>query len=397
MKQSLRLAQRPIRGLLGAGFLIPVVILSMFTIWQTAFTSSVGENDFVGYWSATYLISNGQNPYDPELMKTIQNIKIETNPVSTIMAWNPPTLFVILLPLAGLPFLQAKSIWLVVNLAIIISTSLILANLYGPAKNTKFILFNLFFALIFPPIISGLYMGQVTFLVLFGLTLSMALIKRGAWFQAGMVLILTTIKPHLVVLPMIYLFAHMALKGQFKGWIGFLSSGILCIGTLNFLRPEWIKDLIGLSMIAPVNWATPTIGGLLSSLRITENARYLIVLFMPLPFWLAWQHQKFSVEFSTALLTLITIPVTFFGWNYDQSLLLIPIAQVFGWMLQSRRTLLKALTIVAVGISIIINGYLRLLSVNDMFFVWVPLFWWVIFTLMWHYQSPLIGLVKPHD
>lgn len=377
-----------------AGFLVLIAVLFLVTIRDIAYTTTFGEYDFVGYWSATYLFRNGENPYDPELMEITQDTKLETSQDYTIMAWNPPTLFVFLLPLTWLSFLQAKFVWLIINLAIVISAGLILANLYGPAKNVKFILASLLFAMLFPPVISGLFMGQVTFLVLFGLTASMALIKKGAWFQAGMALILTTVKPHLVVLPLIYLLLHMAQQRQFKGWLGFLSSGIICISILFIFRSNWISDLIGLSMIAPVNWATPTIGGLLSSLRITDSARYLILLFVPLPVLLAWHHKKYSMEFSTALLTLITIPVTFFGWNYDQSLLLIPIAQIFGWLAQSKKHFSKALAIIVIGASLVANGYLRLLSINDMFFVWVPLFWWIIFALVWHYyQSPNIKQV----
>lgn len=372
-----------------AGSLILISLVSLISLWDLTSTTSLGENDFVGYWSATYLFHNGQNPYDPELMELIQNTKLVTHQNSTIMAWNPPSLFVVLLPLARLSFLQAKFVWLITNLIIVITAVVMLANIYRPIKNTKFILVSLLFAMIFPPVTSGLYMGQVTFLVFFGLVTCMALIKQGQWFWAGAILLLTTIKPHMAVLPAVYFLIHMIQQRQFNGLVGLFISGMLCVIILCFFRPEWVQDLIELSAVAPVNWATPTIGGLLRYTGVTEFAQYLIFLFLPLPFILAKFHTKFSLEFSIALLTLITVPVTFFGWSYDQTMLMIPIVQIFSWMAQYKKQSFNTLIIIAIAIAMGFNVYQRLISINDVYYVWVPLFWWFLFGLTWRHSSPI--------
>jgi hypothetical protein len=367
--------------------LVLVVVILASLIWDISANTAFGENDFVGYWAATYLFHNGQNPYDPELMGITQQTQLETSQNVTIMSWNPPTLFVFLLPLAWLSFIQAKFTWLIVNLVIVTVVSLMLVGVYHPTQSIRYKFVSVLFALLFPPVISGLYMGQIAFLVLLGLTASIYFIKKGDWFWAGAALILTTIKPHLVILAVIYLIIHMAQERQFKGWAGLLTAGLACLGLLFLFRPAWINDLVGLSSIAPVNWATPTIGGMLSSMRITESARYLIFLALPLPFVLAWQRQKFPMEFSVALLTLITIPVTFFGWNYDQCMLLIPIALIFSWLAEINKRPFKVIIISLIILSVAINFYLRSQSVNDVFYVWFPLFWWFVFFLTWYYHS----------
>jgi hypothetical protein len=33
--------------------------------------------------------------------------------------------------------------------------------------------------------------------------------------------------------------------------------------------------------------------------------------------------------------------------------------------------------------AIVINYYQRLLVINDAYYVWVPLFWWVLFAVVW--------------
>ena len=371
------------RWLLVSIFVLILVVVGS-SIWDITSTTAFGENDFVGYWSATYLFHNGQNPYDQNLMEVTQSTKLETSQNATIMAWNPPPLFVFLLPLASLSFLQAKFVWLIISLLIIITASMMLVEIYYPQKNSKFVIVSMLFVLLFPPVVSGLYMGQVTFLVFFGLVSSMYLMKNEMWFWAGAALILTTIKPHLVILSLIYMLIYMAQQRKFQGWGGLLVAGLICIIILFLYRPEWINDFIGLSRNAPISWATPTIGGILSSAGITESARYLILIFLPLPIFLTWQNTKFSMEFSVALLTLITVPVTFFGWNYDQSMLLIPIILIFSWLAQSETSLQRTFSILLITLSLAVNIYLRTLSTNDVFFVWIPLSWWLIFLVTWY-------------
>lgn len=370
--------------------LLLISVILLVSIWNISSTTPMGENDFVGYWSAAYLIRNGQNPYDPSLMEITQATQLETGQNATIMAWNPPTLFIFLLPVAWFPFLEAKYLWLIINLSLIIASGLMLVRIYLAQENAGFTAILLLFSLIFPPVISGLYMGQVTFLILFGLVASMWLIKKEMWFGAGMVLILTTIKPHLVVLSVPYLILLMVQKRRFAGWAGLIVSGLLCALILFMVRPDWVSDLIGLSAIAPVTWATPTLGGWLSSLGFTEYARYSIILCLPVPAYLARHHPRFSMEFSVALLTLITIPLTFFGWNYDQSMLLIPITLVFTWLAKSRNAFSRFVLILLIGVSLIANAYLRLISSNDMIFLWVPFFWWLMFPLTWRLHGSQI-------
>ena len=365
-------------------FTSAVLIIGVFffsSLWDITSTTNLGENDFVGYWSATYLFHNGQNPYDPELMEITQRTQLQTDLDSTIMAWNPPSLFVLLLPLAWLSFDAAKYVWLIINLIILVTAGLMLIRIYLPANNTRTTLIYLVFVAIFPPVASGLYMGQVTFLVFLGLVASVALIKKGHWFWAGAVLVLTTIKPHLVILPLIYLLISMVQYRKYEGWAGLILAGIACLIVLFIFRANWINDFIGESAIAPVNWATPTIGGLLSYLHISNAARYLIILFLPLPFLLARYHAVVPMEFAVALLTLITIPTTFFGWSYDQTLLLIPVAQILGWMSRLKDRLFNLAVATALAMAIIFNYYQRLLSTNDVYYFWVPIFWWIIFGL----------------
>lgn len=336
--------------------------------------------DFMGYWSSTYLLRHGENPYSVASMAVVQQEQVHSTLDAIIMSWNPPFLFVFLLPLAWMPFATAKFVWLLVNLTQIITAGIMLTRIYIANQFPRVKLIFLAFVIGFPAVVAGLYMGQVTFLIFWGLSLCLTLLRKEQWFWAGAALIFTAIKPHLTVLSVLYLLVFMARRRKWQGWIGLALTGSVCLIVLFLFRPGLLQDLQGALAVASVPWATSTIGGLLSYLGFSERLRYLIFLLLPLPFLLAQRPEAFRPELSVALLTLITVPTTFFGWSYDQTILLIPVAQVFGWLPRLRY---KWPIIAMIACAIVINYYQRLLVINDTYYVWVPLFWWVIFAVVW--------------
>ena len=377
MNTTPRSTQPWILGCLAALFVLAIGL----ALWNLAVTTAFGGSDFQIYWSAAYLLGRGENPYDIESVKSVQLAQVGALSNDQIIAWNPPFLFVVLLPLVWLPFLPAKFAWLVINLLLIVTAAIMLTQIYLADASPRTRLWFLILAVGFPAAITGLYMGQVTFLVFWGLVASLMLVKRGQWFWAGAALILTTIKPHMVVLPALYLLVLMAYRRKYQGWAGLAITGIAFLAVLLSFRSDILLKLVGETAVASGRWATTTIGGLLSYLGITEAGRFLVLFFLPLPFFLAKDPDRFRVEFSVALLTLITVPTTIFGWSYDQTILLIPIAQVVGWLGRSR---FKAGIIAAIVAVIFLHYYQRTLPFNEVFYVWIPLAWCLIFGLAWY-------------
>jgi len=358
-------------------------LLCLGKLWQISSATNLGGGDFVGYWSATYLLQQGENPYDPVLMGNVQHDHIQTGADATIMSWNPPVLFIVLLPLSWMPYPIAKFIWLLINITLLLISSLMLIRLYFPEKSFSAVLLFLLFVVFFPQAISSIFMGQVTFLVLLGLVASLVFIKRGQWFWAGAALILTLVKPHLVILPLFYLLTYMFQRRQWAGWAGLFVAGLLSIGVLLYFRPTLVNDFIGLMKISPSNWFTPTLGGLLSYLGVSEAFRYIILLFLPLPFILTVRSPEIEPELAIALLALITIPVTFFGWSYDQIILLMPIAQIFAWAARAKDKTSSVWLAVFILPAMFLIFYQHIYNRNDVFYLWFPFFWWLTFGLTW--------------
>jgi hypothetical protein len=255
-----------------------------------------------------------------------------------------------------------------------------LGLVYLPEKRVTPLLAYYLAALFFSPVLSAILMGQITFLVLFGVAASMLLIKRGQWFWAGAVLILTSLKPHLVMLVGPYLMFYMAMRKRWAGWLGFGAAGVLCLVVLFSLRPSWIVDFSALLRAPPIGWMTPTLGGFLSLFGFGQWPRYIGLGFLLLlPFFLR-RPDLFSLETAVSVLTLLTIPTTFFGWSFDQSLLLAPIAQIVGWLsgpvrsVMGRRAAIAAM-VIAMAASIVQQAAHK----NDVYFFWVPLVWGAIY------------------
>jgi hypothetical protein len=362
-----------------------ILLITVIGLWRWALGSGLGIGDFGAYWSATYLVANDQNPYSDQAMLEVEQQHTGWPRDYAVMAWNPPTLFVFLLPLVLLPFQSAAAAWLTINTLMVLLSVVLLSRMYFPDRSLALLLFALF-AFTFTQLLTAIIMGQITFLILFGLTVSLWLVKQERWFWAGAVLILTSVKPQMSVLAVLYILLLMARQRHWTGWLGLLVAGLACVVILFVLRPIWVQDLIGLSRIAPVSWATPTIGGLLSYLGITDAARYLIVLLLPLPFVLAWS-SSIKPETAVALLVVLTVPTTFFGWPYDQSVLLIPTAEIFGWLVASSNQK-----------KIVFGGVLILLTVMSLAhhrvggpavgLVWVPVVWAVVYAAAWMMVRP---------
>lgn len=363
-----------------------LIVIGLFfcltALWRASSTSSLGSSDFFGYWSATHLIAHGENPYDIDSMREVQR-NIPTGLEEVIMAWNPPLLFVFLLPLGWLSFSCAKFIWLAVNIGVFLTAALMLAQLYIPATRATARLLFLIFAVFMPQAISSLFMGQVTFLVYFGLVLSLVFLSKERVFWAGAALIFTLIKPHLVVLALVYLFVWMARKRQFIGWVGLVLAGLICMVILFSIRPLWVMDLIGELKISPVNWFTPTVGGLMSYLGVSDAFRSLIFFLLPLPVYLAWFRPNLDAKSVVAFLTLLTVPLTFFGWSYDQVILLIPIAQLFAWVSLSEGKTHKRWFSILLALPVFAYYIHFSLTQNDLYLIWFPFSLWIVYYLAW--------------
>ncbi len=361
---------------------LAAVVLGSVIFVQRVMIIPIGTSDFNAYWAASRLFLEGRNPCDPANMLEMERAHFDSDQGFVMMTWNPPTMWIFMLPLAWMPFQVARAVWLLINVALILLSCLLLGVIYLPRDRIAPLLTYYLVMAFFAPVLLAVLAGQITFLVVFGVAASIFLIQRERWFWAGAVLILTSVKPHLVTLVGPYLMLYMAVRRKWAGWLGLGLAGVICLLLLFALRPAWMLDFGALLDAPPVNWATPTIGGFLTWRGVGSWAQYVgLGLLLLLPFFLR-RPEPVSLQTTASVLTLITLPTTFFGWSYDQSLLLLPIAQIVGWLFGPLRSAVARWVLGAsMLVAITANLGQRMLETNEVYFVWVPLAWGAIYAL----------------
>lgn len=343
---------------------------------------NIGSSDFNAYWAASRLFLEGRNPCDPKSMLEIERAHMSPDQEYVMMTWNPPTLWVLLLPLALMPFQTARVVWLLINLLIVPISCFLLWRIFFPSKRIGILAIYCLIAIFFSPILVSILTGQITLLVLLGLSSCLFLIKREKWFWAGIALILISVKPHLVILTGPYLILYMVVRRKWSGLLGISTAVAICLAFLFVLRPSWIVDYITPLSSPPTFWETPTFGGVLKSYGAGSWSQYIGFGFLGLLPFLLRKLSPLTLESTTSLLTLVTVPITFFGWSYDQNILLLPIAEIICWTAapsSSRRARwVVALLVVCV---LVVSMIQRVKAMNEVVFFWVPLAWWAIYAL----------------
>ena len=164
---------------------------------QTMNSQPTGVRDFVEYWSASRLLLNGGNPYAPDQLLQLQR-SVGWGSGAALIMWNPPWTLPFTLPFGLLNFNLSQFAWLFSQLLLILICTQALANLYGGASTNCRIEWCV--ALSFVPTVFVLIIGQISPMVLAGITGFLVLEKKRKSLAAGAMLAVVAIKPHLLYL-----------------------------------------------------------------------------------------------------------------------------------------------------------------------------------------------------
>lgn len=227
-------------------------------IFSNLVETNLGTGDFRPYWSASYLLRQGQDFSDPVLMDHIERTLTGWDKSFTMMGWFAPTGMVFLLPFTLLTFEKAAFLWLLFNIMILCITAILLWK-----KGNRRIWIPLLAIFTFPMTLLSLYVGQINTIVLFGLTIYLSLEKSKHQYLHGVGLALTTIKPHLVILTLPLIILDSFYHKQWKILIGFISTFLFSAIVLFAFYPPWISSFWNLisSRMSTLR-ETPTISGL---------------------------------------------------------------------------------------------------------------------------------------
>jgi len=363
-------------------FISLTIVYVIFLSLPVPKSFNIGTGDFRPYWSASYLLRQGQDFSDPVLMDEIERSQTGWNKSFTMMAWFAPTGMVILLPFTLLPFEKAAFLWLLLNILVLSITAFLLWE-----KGIQKIWIPLLAVFTFPMTLLSLYVGQINTLVLFGLAIYLSLEKNSHQYIRGIGLALTTIKPHLVILTLPLIIIDSVYRKQWKTLIGFFGALLFSAIVLFAFYPTWISSFWSLiSSGMSTLRETPTISGLIVYISGQSWGKWLwipaVVIFLTIWWFYKENLNRKRLIYISIPLSLLLSPI---GWGYDQLLLLIPLMFVF--QLIKNEDLSKGVSSIIIFSVSLIYGIillLRILSPNEVWFFWVPILLLLLFFNLKH-------------
>lgn len=197
-----------------------IVGVTVFLVMPFSLPPKIGAADFRPYWSSTFLLAHGQDFSDLSKLDDVERTLTDWSEPFTMYAWFAPTGNLVLLPYTLFPFPRATYYWLLTNIVVVFFSALLLwRNMTSRAWIPLVTTFSFSMTLL------SLIVGQVNTLVVLGLALFLFFSELRRDYAAGASLVLTTIKPHLVILTLPLLLVDIVRHKQWRVVVGF--TGVL--------------------------------------------------------------------------------------------------------------------------------------------------------------------------
>jgi hypothetical protein len=183
--------------------------------------------DLDNYLSATRMIARRQNPY------------------TRVEFFAPPWLALLLLPLAWLPPKIAASIWLITGLGCVAASVLLACRWLERCAGIRRLALSAIIPTLMPGALFSYITGQITPLVSAAALVAAWQISAGTgvWIPA-LALLLTTLKPHIVALPILICGLEMVRTKQWRSLLVASAGLAILAGLATVWQPDWIPSLI---------------------------------------------------------------------------------------------------------------------------------------------------------
>lgn len=300
-------------------------------------------NDFYQVWlAAREWLRNGRDPYSPEMTREIQiglfgrplDPNRPSDPVDRRVFPYPAFAGLLFWPAAEFPFPPVRAIVVCLLAALTIASVILWLRALHWKLSAKWIAVALLLTLSSYPALEGFYSAQLGLLVAFLLAAAILALEKGRYCFAGFLLALTTIKPHVSALVILYLLLwslHLWEERRLV-LIGFLATlSALTMAALAVL-PHWIQSWIHIVLAARHYTQPPVVAEVLTSLlgqRLAAPATLVLTAaFIVIAVILAWRNRDAAADSRsfwmtlTILLTITTITILRGLAIYDHLILL---------------------------------------------------------------------------
>ena len=86
--------------------------------------------DFTAFWAAGRLATEGEDPYNPAIVRATQQATGLQSEVA-VMMWNPPWTLALTVPFGVLPFTPAYGMWALTQIGLVVASAGLLCAVYG--------------------------------------------------------------------------------------------------------------------------------------------------------------------------------------------------------------------------------------------------------------------------
>ena len=293
-----------------------LICLPLFVYRAILLLKPLPLQDFLIYWSAGHLFLTGGDPYSSSALLAVEQWLGWSHPLPEIML-NPPWTLPFVVPLALMPFQVAHSVWLGISIGLEVACALACWDYFGGDGRKRWIALALVAS--FLPAASAEHYGQITPLILAGLTGFLFALRGKRYVLAGVCVLILGLKPHLLYL---VLLAILLWSIRNKRWSIPVTAVLLVMGlslaTVAYNRT--VLDYFGGTVPGALN-APCGVGGFLRSLF---GVQHVWLQFSPCVAGMAWlgfdwiRHRRaWNWEERLPLLLLVSIGSAAYFWKHD--------------------------------------------------------------------------------
>jgi hypothetical protein len=298
--------------------------MAQIAMAQTSSSSDLpGARDFMEYWAASRLLASGGNPYSPEALFSLQQPAGWDGAMPVIM-WNPPWTLAFTLPFGLVNYEVGQFFWLLVHVLFILVSSQQLWRIYGFTTTPSHLPWLL--ALTFVPVIFVLIIGQISPVILAGLTAFLYFERKQKWFAMGACAAVLSVKPHLLYLFWIVFLLWLWQRRQWRVLSGTALVGVSAAVVPLLFDPQIYLQYFALYRIPdipqPLDWLNPT---LRTAIRVFIGPTPAWLQFLPSALAILWvlcywrrYSQSWQWHERMPLIVLVSVTSSFFAWTYDQ-------------------------------------------------------------------------------
>ncbi len=325
-----------------------------FVLFSFPAQKSDDARDFSEFYAAAQMVRQGlgRDLYD---LRTQAEFQSRVAPVQVFYN-HPPFETLVFLPLTYFSYRAAYMLWTLISVGMLAGAALLIeSRAHVSATIFRYtripVDFGLAFVvfLTFAPVTTCLLLGQDSMLMLLIYTLVFVLLQGGSEFRAGCVLACGLFKFHLIV-PFVLILLLRRKWAAARGF-GVVASLLILtsIGVSGFqvlaAYPRFLLFEAGHQQVA--GFAPEYMPNIRGVLHLLIDGRLgspvfgtLVALTSGLVLWLAarnWRDEQLGLSFAAALVA--TLLVSYHLYNYDLTLLLLPIAILCGELARRERPL----------------------------------------------------------